>query len=33
MRVPIAIFWWGFAGVVAGPAFDFLGGVVAALAS
>jgi hypothetical protein len=33
MRVPIAIFWWGMAAVVARPAFDFLGGVVAALAS
>ena len=32
MRVPIAIFWWGMAGMIARPAFDFLGGVVAALA-
>ncbi|GEM_PF-6833272 len=33
MRVPIAVFWWGLAAVVARPAFDFLGGVVSALAS
>lgn len=33
MRIPAAIFWWGLAGIVARPAFDFLGGVVAALTS
>lgn len=33
MKIPIALFWWGVAGLVAHPAFDFLGGVVAALAS
>lgn len=33
MRVPIAIFWLAMAAVVARPAFELLGGVVAALAS
>lgn len=33
MRIPVVIFWWGIAGILARPAFDFLGGVVAALIS
>jgi hypothetical protein len=33
MRLPVALFWWGLAAVVSRPAFEFLGGVVAALAS
>lgn len=33
MRLPMALFWWCMAGILAGPAFEFLGGVVAALAS
>lgn len=33
MKIPAAIFWWGIAGMVAGPAFEFLGGVVSALTS
>ena len=33
MRVPVAIFWWGVIGLTTKPAFDFLSGVVSALAS
>jgi hypothetical protein len=33
MKLPIALFWWVMAGIIAAPAFDFLGGVVAAFAS
>lgn len=33
MKLPTALFRWCVAGIFAGPAFEFLGGVVAALAS
>lgn len=33
VKLSIALFWWVIAGIIAAPAFEFLGGVVAALTS
>jgi hypothetical protein len=33
MSVPKALFWWVVIAIISQPAFEFLGGVVAALAS
>lgn len=33
MRVSVALFWWVTVAVIAGPFFEFLGGIVAGLTS